>query len=215
MDDVVAIVDSTGTVVTEYTYSPWGEVTSVTGSNVTLGELNPFRYRSYYYDSDIEMYYLQSRYYDPEICRFINCDDVNYIGATGSAMSYDPFAYCENDPVNMIDPSGSFAVTVGVSVYLAGALIKYTVACLVVFSSYAILVNSGLIEKLLNCLANCISCIGNSIKSNIDSLKKAISQAVEKAKTKTLTNKTEKHHIIPKGARSMGITVTGENPIAK
>ena len=66
MDDIVAIVDSTGTVVAEYTYSPWGEVTSVTGSNVTLGELNPFRYRSYYYDSDIEMYYLQSRYYDPD-----------------------------------------------------------------------------------------------------------------------------------------------------
>ena len=106
MDDIVAIVDNTGTVVAEYTYNPWGEVTSVTGSNVTLGELNPFRYRSYYYDSDIEMYYLQSRYYDPEICRFINCDDVNYIGLTESEISYNPFAYCENDPVNKVDASG-------------------------------------------------------------------------------------------------------------
>lgn len=106
MDDIVAIVDSTGTVVAEYTYSPWGEVTSVTGSNVTLGELNPFRYRSYYYDAEIGMYYLQSRYYDPEICRFINCDDVNYLGMTESELSYNAFAYCGNNPINDIDPMG-------------------------------------------------------------------------------------------------------------
>ena len=55
------------------------------------------------------MYYLQSRYYDPEICRFINSDDVNYIGATGSEISYNPFAYCENNPVNATDTLGSWA----------------------------------------------------------------------------------------------------------
>ncbi len=109
MDDIVAIADNTGSVVVEYTYNPWGAVTSVTGSNTTIGNLNPFRYRSYYYDSDIEMYYLQSRYYDPEICRFINSDDVNYIGVTELEVSYNPFAYCENDPVNATDTLGSWA----------------------------------------------------------------------------------------------------------
>ncbi len=57
------------------------------------------------------MYYLQSRYYDPEVGRFINCDDVNYIGVTGSEVSYNPFAYCENNSVNGWDPVGNIAIT--------------------------------------------------------------------------------------------------------
>ncbi len=105
-DDIIAIADSSGDIVSEYAYDPWGSVISVTGSNTEIGNLNPFRYRSYYYDSEIGMYYLQSRYYDPEICRFINCDDVNYIGITQFEISYNPFAYCENDPVNYVDESG-------------------------------------------------------------------------------------------------------------
>ena len=52
------------------------------------------------------MYYLQSRYYDAEVGRFINCDDVNYIGVTESEISYNPFAYCENEPINCIDTFG-------------------------------------------------------------------------------------------------------------
>ncbi|MBO5462641.1 MAG: RHS repeat-associated core domain-containing protein [Clostridia bacterium] len=105
-DDIVAIADNSGNVISEYAYDPWGSVISVTGSNTEIGNLNPFRYRSYYYDSEINMYYLQSRYYDPEICRFINCDDVNYIGVNESEISYNPFAYCENDAVNNKDSSG-------------------------------------------------------------------------------------------------------------
>ena len=105
-DDIVAIADNLGNVISEYAYDPWGAVISVTGSNTGIGNINPFRYRSYYYDSEIGMYYLQSRYYDPEICRFINCDDVNYIGFTESEISYNPFAYCENDAVNNKDSSG-------------------------------------------------------------------------------------------------------------
>ena len=53
---------------------------------------------------------MQSRYYDPEVGRFINCDDVNYIGTTESEVSYNPFAYCENDPVNDSDPSGCISI---------------------------------------------------------------------------------------------------------
>ena len=105
MGDITGIVDRSGTLVASYTYDPWGKVISITG-NTEIGEANPFRYRGYYYDSDIEMYYLQSRYYDPEVGRFINSDDVSFIGATGSEISYNPFAYCENNPVNGCDPSG-------------------------------------------------------------------------------------------------------------
>ncbi len=104
--DIVAISDDSGNVVAEYTYDPWGKVLSVTGTNSALGNLNPFRYRGYYYDTDTNLYYLQSRYYDPETGRFLNSDDVNFIGTTESEISYNPFAYCENDPVNAIDPTG-------------------------------------------------------------------------------------------------------------
>ena len=106
--DVVAISDDSGNVVAEYTYDPWGKVLSVTGTNSALGNLNPFRYRGYYYDTDTSLYYLQSRYYDPETGRFLNSDDVNFIGTTESEISYNPFAYCENDPVNAIDPTGNY-----------------------------------------------------------------------------------------------------------
>lgn len=78
----------------------------MTGSNVEIANKNPFRYRGYYYDTETGLYYLQSRYYDPEVCRFINSDDVNFIGATGTVGSYNAFAYCENEPINCVDLFG-------------------------------------------------------------------------------------------------------------
>lgn len=108
-NDIVAITDSNGNVVVRYSYDPWGKIIGVDG-NVSIGNLNPFRYRSYYYDTDTDLYYLQSRYYDPEVCRFINCDNINYIGTNFDAVSYNPFAYCKNDPVNYIDPTGTVSI---------------------------------------------------------------------------------------------------------
>ena len=123
MGDIVGIAESAGNLITSYTYDAWGKVTSVTGSNTSIGELNPFRYRGYYYDSDIQLYYLQSRYYDPEIGRFINYDDVNYIGILGTVRSYNAFAYCRNNPIKYEDSSGYWLETavdvlsIGWSVY--------------------------------------------------------------------------------------------------
>ena len=108
MSDIIAITDSNKNIVAEYRYDPWGKV--LNEDNLTaIGNLNPFRYRSYYYDSDIKMYYLQSRYYDADVGRFINCDDVNYIGVTESEVSYNPFAYCENNSVCGQDPEGNYS----------------------------------------------------------------------------------------------------------
>ncbi len=119
MSDIIAITDSNKNIVAEYRYDPWGKV--LDEENLTaIGNLNPFRYRSYYYDSDIKMYYLQSRYYDAEVGRFINCDDVNYIGLTGTVGSYNAFAYCENNPVNCVDALGCgpilIATLIGLSI---------------------------------------------------------------------------------------------------
>ncbi len=106
--DIVAIVNETGVPVVRYIYDAWGNVTITTDSGYeNLINLSPFAYRGYCYDNDIKMYYLQSRYYDPQICRFINADSSEYLGATGTVLSCNLFAYCENDPVDYIDPKGN------------------------------------------------------------------------------------------------------------
>ncbi len=114
--DIIAIVDELGKVIVEYSYDAWGNVTfhetslqNMTKAS-TLCFVSPFTYRGYCYDYDIELYYLQSRYYSAEIGRFINADSTDYLGATGTTLSYNLFAYCENNPVMNIDANGKFAL---------------------------------------------------------------------------------------------------------
>ncbi|MGI6745870.1 MAG: RHS repeat-associated core domain-containing protein [Acutalibacteraceae bacterium] len=106
--DVIGIYDSTGTVVVEYTYDAWGKPNSVTGSLAsTIGVINPLRYRGYYYDDETGFYYLQSRYYDPEVGRFINADDTDVLTSTmDDVTDKNLFAYCDNNPVMRIDEGG-------------------------------------------------------------------------------------------------------------
>jgi len=92
-----------------YEYDAWGNHT-ISGSNKTLGNLNPIRYRGYYYDTEFGLYYLQSRYYDPEIGRFISSDDVSYLEPE-SIFGLNLYAYCNNNPVMFTDPSGRFIFT--------------------------------------------------------------------------------------------------------
>lgn len=103
--DVVGIMNSSKTLVATYTYDPWGKVITSTG---TLASVNPLRYRGYYYDTETGFYYLQSRYYDPAIGRFINADSYASTDASG-ILSTNMFAYCENDPVNNSDATGEWA----------------------------------------------------------------------------------------------------------
>ena len=121
--DVVRIVNSSRSTVASYTYDPWGKIISSSG---TLADINPLRYRGYYYDAETGFYYLQSRYYDPEIGRFINADSYASTDATG-LLSTNMFAYCENDPVNKSDPSGELFGTISGLIVggLTGALSAY------------------------------------------------------------------------------------------
>ncbi len=112
--DIIRILDTNGNVVVEYTYDAWGKILSVTGSLAdTIGQKNPFRYRSYYYDSETGWYYLNSRYYDPEVGRFINADGI--IGANGGLQGYNLFAYCNNNPVMGYDPYGTWTLGFSIS----------------------------------------------------------------------------------------------------
>lgn len=115
---MVGLVNSSGKLVVEYVYDPWGKLLETkigvaeTDSKYTtynnMALRNPLRYRGYIYDRDTGLYYLQSRYYDPEIGRFINADSYASTDATG-LLSTNMFAYCENDPVNKSDPTGEVA----------------------------------------------------------------------------------------------------------
>ena len=122
--DVTHIVDESKNIVATYRYDPFGKILNLS-SLTTIGKLNPFRYRGYYYDTESNLYYLNSRYYNPEIGRFINADDIDYLGADSSPLSYNLFAYCLNNPVNRFDVNGNWSmpnwlkVTVG-AVAIAG-----------------------------------------------------------------------------------------------
>ena len=106
-------MNEAGYKVVSYTYDAWGNPyepvycynSGVSAADRANVELNPFRYRGYYYDSETGFYYVSSRYYDPEIGRWINADSV-IAEVGGSVQGYNLFAYCFNNPVNMSDSSG-------------------------------------------------------------------------------------------------------------
>ena len=103
--DIVGIVDNGNNLVVEYRYDAWGKLLETTGSlKTTLGYLNPFRYRGYVYDEETGLYYLRTRYYNPEWARFVNSDSA--VGKVGSPLSHNAYAYCDNSPIVASDPDG-------------------------------------------------------------------------------------------------------------
>ena len=124
--DVIAIVTTWGETYGTYTYDAWGNVISQSGS---IASINPIRYRGYYYDSETGLYYLQSRYYDPQVRRFINADGYASVGQ--GFIGYNMFAYCINNPVAGIDATGEMcgaddAALLGLGLIVGGiVLIAY------------------------------------------------------------------------------------------
>ena len=102
--DITGIYDSQGTLVGSYSYDAWGKCSITYDTAYGLAFLNPFRYRGYYYDRETSLYYLNSRYYDPNTGRFINADSV--LGANKDFAKYNLFAYCGNNSINRIDVMG-------------------------------------------------------------------------------------------------------------
>ena len=96
----------------KYTYDAWGNhaVADGNGNTITdetnIGHINPFRYRGYYYDTETELYFLKTRYYDPEIGRFMTIDGIEYL-APETVNGLNLYAYCGNNPVMGVDPNGT------------------------------------------------------------------------------------------------------------
>ena len=114
------IVDSNGKCVIKYDYDAWGRVINTEYSDTlytiwenayfnaySIGQLNSLIYKDYYYDKDLELYYLQTRYYDPSTCQFISPDNADYLDPQ-SINGLNLYAYCGNDPVNRYDLTGHF-----------------------------------------------------------------------------------------------------------
>ena len=122
--DVIAIITHWGAAYGTYTYDAWGNVISQSGS---IASLNPIRYRGYYYDAETGLYYLGSRYYDPQVKRFVNADGaalatINPYSDGLTDKNY--FAYCDNDPVSRKDDVGTFFNTI-----IGGIVGGITAAC--------------------------------------------------------------------------------------
>ena len=104
--DVERVISADGTVLAAYTYDAWGNVLTSEG---TFAQQNPIRYRGYYFDTETSLYYLQSRYYDPAVGRFINAD--GYATTGQGILGNNAFVYCHNSPTSLYDPTGEIAVT--------------------------------------------------------------------------------------------------------
>ena len=117
--NIVALLDNTGAVVVKYKYDAWGkcQIESDT-SGCNIGTLNPFRYRNYYFDTETGFYFLKTRYYDPEIGRFMTIDDISYLDPD-SINGLNLYAYCLNNPVLYSDNTGC---SILVSLFIAAAI---------------------------------------------------------------------------------------------
>jgi len=100
------VYNEDGSLYASYKYDAWGSLITSASTLPASGDINPIRYKSYYYDADTGFYYLQSRYYDPFVGRFLNADDAAYLGISGTVLGWNMFAYCENSVLNYSDEQG-------------------------------------------------------------------------------------------------------------
>ena len=172
----------------KYIYDAWGNhaVIDANGQDIVnmqhIGNLNPFRYRSYYYDTETGLYYLQTRYYDPELGRFISQDSIEYADYE-SVNGLNLYAYCGNNPVNNIDPMGTwswkkfwkrFGIIVGAVVAVAAvtAAVVLTAGAAAVALGASAAVTAGIMAGAAvgGIAAGTYSIVSQSVNSGIDNL---------------------------------------------
>lgn len=127
-NDIIGILDSNLNQIVSYEYDSWGNILSIKDENGNeiidsnnIGLINPYRYRSYRYDTETGLYYLQSRYYSPEWGRFISCD--KFMQSGQSILDNNMYIYCINNPVKNYDPNGEaalIALLIGVTSGISG-----------------------------------------------------------------------------------------------
>lgn len=166
--DVVGIIDAQGNLLAQYVYDPWGKLLQINttepdnADQLAVATANPLRYRGYYYDSETGMYYLQSRYYDPDLGRFISADDFDCL-TTSNFFSVNAYAYCWNSPIAFKDSEGNTP-----NLALAYANIK----------AFLVDVNGKIAEKLKAKKQKFLE----KLQERVENLKAKFDEAKEKAK---------------------------------
>lgn len=123
LQNILGIIDTNGSPVVIYQYTAYGTST-VLQDTAGLANINPFRFKGYYFDSESGMYYCHTRYYVPEWCRWLNADDIANI-ETNSLYKLNLFAYCENNPISHFDPHGESIIVlcaIAIGALIGGAV---------------------------------------------------------------------------------------------
>ena len=149
--DIVAVYDvATGNKLIAYKYNAWGVCSTsyYNSGSTTTATKNSFKYRGYYYDSNLGLYYLQSRYYDPNTCRFINAD--GYVSTGQGLLDYNMFMYCNNNPVVFSDESGYapkwIETMIDIALYFVSAVIS--VATATIETTHNVIEGEGIIDSM-------------------------------------------------------------------
>ena len=202
--DVIGIIDTTGASVAKYAYDAWGKVVYSTGS---MAAINPIRYRGYYYDAELGMYYLQSRYYDPALKRFINED--SYASTGYGFLGMNAFSYCINNPVNCSDPYGDIVIADDV-VYLV-ALFSIVIYGTIVASPAGQEATAGVVDAVEDIIVGINR--GITQHSSSSPAKVKIETALDKSFASIGTerryrNQRELHHIVAQRAPNAALART-------
>lgn len=183
-NDIIGILNNNFEKIITYEYDSWGKLISIkdeqendiTNDTNSIGYKNPYRYRGYRYDNETGLYYLQSRYYDPEIGRFISADDL--LATSCGVLEHNMYAYCNNNPINQMDSSGD------ISIAIVGLVIG--IAALVI-SSFNSSSNTGVVSSLVEGVGSVASSVTSGVKNAVSTVK---------AKTRKKRDKNKRENMI-------------------